>query len=63
VSGTVTTIVLGAFVLATGVLVQARHLMREIARTVEEWRKLKKSLRTARNANTEGDQRAQRVGG
>jgi hypothetical protein len=45
VSGTLTAVVLGAFALATVVLVQARQLMREITRTIEEWRKLKKALR------------------
>jgi hypothetical protein len=45
VSGTLTAVILGAFAIATVVLVQARQLMREIERTVEEWRKLKKALR------------------
>lgn len=44
-SGTVTAVILGAFALATVVLVQARQLMREITRTIEEWRKLKQALR------------------
>jgi hypothetical protein len=44
VSGTVTAIVLGVFALASAVLVQTRQLMREIARTAEEWRKLKSVL-------------------
>jgi hypothetical protein len=40
----VTAVILGIFALATVVLVQARQLMREIARTLKEWRKLKKAL-------------------
>jgi hypothetical protein len=44
VSGTVTAIILGISALATLVLVQARQIMREIARTAEEWRKLKQAL-------------------
>lgn len=43
-SGTVTAVVLGVFAFATLVLVQFRQLIREIARTVEEWRKLKRTL-------------------
>jgi hypothetical protein len=45
VSATVTAVILGAFALATVVLVHARQLMREITRTIEEWRKLKQALR------------------
>jgi hypothetical protein len=52
VSGTVTAIILGIFALTTVVLVQARELMREIARTIEEWRKLKQTLRRE-NAKSE----------
>ncbi len=43
-SETVTT-VLGVFALATLVLVQSRQVMREIARTAEEWRRMKQALR------------------
>jgi hypothetical protein len=51
VSGTVTAAVLGVFAFATLVLVQFRQLIREIARTIEEWQKLRRTLsREGRNA-------------
>jgi hypothetical protein len=45
VSGTITAIILGVFAFTTLILVQLRQLMREITRTTEEWRKLKKVFR------------------
>ncbi|MEV0269719.1 hypothetical protein AB0H43_13145 [Hamadaea sp. NPDC050747] len=44
----VTAVILGTFALVTVVLVQARQLMREIRRTVEEWRRLRNAIRDMR---------------
>lgn len=44
VSGTIAAIIMGGFAFATLILVQFRQLMREVARTAEEWRKLKRVL-------------------
>ena len=51
-NGTVTAIVLSVSAVAMLLLGQARQLMREIARTAEEWRKLKRTIRSDK-ADTE----------
>jgi hypothetical protein len=51
-NGTVTAIVLSVSAVAMLLLGQARQLMREIARTAEEWRRLKRAIRGGKR-NTE----------
>jgi hypothetical protein len=45
VNETVTSIIVAVFPIATLLLGQARQVMRDIARTLDEWRNLKKAIR------------------